>query len=363
MKYILENWRKHMTYLKKHPYMEPHGLQEEVEEKVITFDFDDTLSLSHFDWDLDDWIHDGPHLPMIKRYKKYQDKGYKVYIVTSRHQEFKDKDGNWFTFYPKVTPSEKYFTDYQMPVQKFIDEYNLRPDGVIFTNGKLKIDALKKLKAAVHHDDDTEEIEAAENAGIKTILSDPYKDTKLVEENTPKDSNKVSKVVICDDNGEILILQRSEGDNNWDLPGGHIHYGESLVDGCKRETKEETNLDISELELLDKNRNVTFYKAQRPKGSIKLQPEEHIKYKWINPKEISKFDMRKHLKSAISMASSIEEQTEPFQQAVKKGYRKMKIRLIGSGGNKYVSAGMKKPSYKRGKSAPPGFGGSLEENR
>ena len=80
----------------------------------------------------------------------------------------------------------------------------------------------------------------------------------------------------------MLVLQRSEGDNNWDLPGGHIHYGESLIDGCKRETKEETNLDISNLELLDKNRNVTFYKAQRPKGSIKLQPEEHLKYKWIN---------------------------------------------------------------------------------
>ena len=55
------------------------------------------------------------------------------------------------------------------------------------------------------------------------------------------------------------------------------------------------------------------------------------------------------------------EQNEPFQKAVKKNYRKMKIRLIGKGGSNYVSAGMKKPSYARSKSAPPGFGGSLEE--
>ena len=55
------------------------------------------------------------------------------------------------------------------------------------------------------------------------------------------------------------------------------------------------------------------------------------------------------------------EQNEPFQKAVKKNYRKMKIRLIGKGGNKYVSPGMTKPSYDRAKSAPPGFGGSLEE--
>tara|TARA_R100000008_G_C3585093_1_gene171621 strand:- start:1007 stop:1690 length:684 start_codon:yes stop_codon:yes gene_type:complete len=56
------------------------------------------------------------------------------------------------------------------------------------------------------------------------------------------------------------------------------------------------------------------------------------------------------------------EQTEPFQKAVKKGHRKMKIRLIGKGGNTYNIGGkMKKPSYERSKSAPPGFGGSLEE--
>jgi hypothetical protein len=54
---------------------------------------------------------------------------------------------------------------------------------------------------------------------------------------------------------------------------------------------------------------------------------------------------------------------EPFQKAVKKKHRKMKIRLIGKGGNTYKVKGMTKPSYKRSKSAPPGFGGSLEENK
>lgn len=53
---------------------------------------------------------------------------------------------------------------------------------------------------------------------------------------------------------------------------------------------------------------------------------------------------------------------EPFQKAVKKKHKKMKIRLIGLGGGKNTR-GTKKPSYKRSKSAPPGFGGSLEENK
>jgi hypothetical protein len=51
---------------------------------------------------------------------------------------------------------------------------------------------------------------------------------------------------------------------------------------------------------------------------------------------------------------------EPFQKAVKQGHKKMKIRLIGKGGGKNTR-GTTKPSYKRSKSAPPGFGGALEE--
>ena len=75
------------------------------------------------------------------------------------------------------------------------------------------------------------------------------------------------------------------------------------------------------------------------------------------------FDYAKERKEASKRKTKRmqKEQNEPFQRAVKKNYRKMKIRLIGKGGNKYVSPGMTKPSYARSKSAPPGFGGSLEE--
>ena len=69
--------------------------------------------------------------------------------------------------------------------------------------------------------------------------------------------------------------------------------------------------------------------------------------------------MKEILKKAVRKAKEI---NEDFQQSVKRGYRKMKIRLIGKGGNDYVTKGMKKPSYTRAKSAPSGFGG-LEEKK
>jgi len=349
MKLLMENWRDHINYLKKNPYMEPYGLQEDKDERVITFDFDDTLSLSHFDKEQDDWVHDGPHLPMIRQYKKYKNEGYKVFIITARYIDQEEKAKN--------NPQQK-------SVEEFVEEYNLSPEGIFFTNGNLKTDTLKSLNSSLHYDDDIEEIEAAHAAGIKTVLSDPYKNVSITitEDEKPKDTNKVSKIVIYDNDGKVLILKRTGSENKWDLPGGHVHQGESLSDGCKRETKEETNLDISNVKSLDKKRNVTFYKTARPQGSIQLQPEEHTDYKWINPKEISNLDMRQHLKSAINKAFSLGEQNEPFQKIVKQGHRKMKIKLVGSGPNKYnVGGQMEKPPTSRSKSAPVGFGGSLEE--
>ena len=79
--------------------------------------------------------------------------------------------------------------------------------------------------------------------------------------------------------------------------------------------------------------------------------------------------VKKRLKKAYDYAKKRKEaskrktkrmQKENFQTDVKKKHKKMKIRLIGLGGGKNTP-GTTKPSYKRSKSAPPGFGGSLEE--
>ena len=48
-------------------------------------------------------------------------------------------------------------------------------------------------------------------------------------------------VVVTNDNGEILLIRRSDNDN-WAIPGGAIELGESMTEAAIRETREETGI-------------------------------------------------------------------------------------------------------------------------
>jgi hypothetical protein len=129
--------------------------------KIVTFDFDDTLSLSHWSDEFDGYEYIGPHTPFIEKLKMHKLKGNTVYIVTSRYEEGE---------------SRAKATSYQRSVQEFVDEHGLSVDGIYFTNGKSKIETLLTLGSKIHHDDDPEDIADSKENGIEAIISDPYGD-------------------------------------------------------------------------------------------------------------------------------------------------------------------------------------------
>lgn len=61
--------------------------------------------------------------------------------------------------------------------------------------------------------------------------------------------------VIFNDQGQFLVAQRGPLARNeqgkWEIPGGKVEYGETFAEALKREMKEEIDVEIEVLELLD----------------------------------------------------------------------------------------------------------------
>jgi ADP-ribose pyrophosphatase YjhB (NUDIX family) len=53
--------------------------------------------------------------------------------------------------------------------------------------------------------------------------------------------------IIIEITGRIVLIERKNPPHGWALPGGFIEYGESAEDAARREAKEETGLELTEL--------------------------------------------------------------------------------------------------------------------
>ncbi len=106
-----------------------------------------------------------------------------------------------------------------------------------------------------------------------------------------KDSKRVAKIVLYNDNGKVLMLTRSLDHNKFpgelDLPGGHIHIGEKIKDGLAREVKEETGIIVKKPKFYKKNKNKYFFYAKYENQKITLS-KEHTSYVFVGNKQLKK---------------------------------------------------------------------------
>jgi 8-oxo-dGTP diphosphatase len=110
-------------------------------------------------------------------------------------------------------------------------------------------------------------------------------------------------VMIINDNDEFLLgLRRSShGAGEWCFPGGHLEWGETITACAKREVKEETGLDIDEVELISVGDEMRYldtegkhyvgigfigiYQGGEPQL---LEPDRYSEWRWFSRSELPK---------------------------------------------------------------------------
>lgn len=70
----------------------------------------------------------------------------------------------------------------------------------------------------------------------------------------------VGVAVMVEKDGKVLMGRRKcpPGEGTWALPGGHVEFGEKLADAAKRETREETGLDISDIKIISLSDDISY---------------------------------------------------------------------------------------------------------
>lgn len=120
--------------------------------------------------------------------------------------------------------------------------------------------------------------------------------------------------LILNGNEEIFLMQSPKWDNRWLVPGGKIEKGDTMKETVRKEVKEETGLEVEEIEFMeakdggnpeDFNRDTHFIflnfmcRATNPED-VELDDREAVEYRWIDPEV------------ALKTGLDINESTEDF---------------------------------------------------
>ena len=107
-------------------------------------------------------------------------------------------------------------------------------------------------------------------------------------------------------NGEILLAKRGSepGKGKWSVPGGLVELGEKLEKAVVREVKEETNLDVEVVHLIDAVNNIVRDSDGRLhfhfvvldylvklKGGTLQSSSDILDTKWVNLENADDYDV------------------------------------------------------------------------
>lgn len=120
-------------------------------------------------------------------------------------------------------------------------------------------------------------------------------------------------VFIFNQKGEILLLESHKWPGAYVVPGGHVELGERLEETAVREAREETGLDVYDLEFINfqqfiydpafwKHRHFIFFDfAAKTNSTEVMLNDEAQKYIWIGPNEALGLQLDSYTRTSIEI--------------------------------------------------------------
>ena len=130
--------------------------------------------------------------------------------------------------------------------------------------------------------------------------------------------------MVYDHAGNILVQDRL--DPSWPglcFPGGHVEPGESFLEACIREMREETGLTVSNLKLCGikqfpdgENRYIVFlFKTDTFEG--KLRSSEEGKMEWVELDKLDRYHTVSDLRELLDVM--LRDELNEFQYIIRDG--------------------------------------------
>lgn len=125
---------------------------------------------------------------------------------------------------------------------------------------------------------------------------------------------KITAVAFLHKGDKVFVAKRADSKKFlpgvYELPGGHIEFGESMEMGLVREMEEEFNVTVLvedpfyTFTYLNKDKTkhtlevVYFTRLLDDKQKIKLNPQDHSEFKWLNKEEVEELLLKQNKNEA-----------------------------------------------------------------
>lgn len=120
---------------------------------------------------------------------------------------------------------------------------------------------------------------------------------KWLEEARPRYPEAAVGPIIYNDKNEVFLIKNPKNNDTWTIPGGHVEWGEEMAEALVREVKEETALEIDQIEFINATDGIkpkNFLKTKHfiflnffahYAGGEPILSNEMSEYIWVDPAE------------------------------------------------------------------------------